>query len=176
MRETILVTIVLMLAVSCSDASQDRNSAGADKKGAAIGGCVIDTIVIGTGLLRAPAPRGRAARIDILSLKPAGNELFLRAAGELTALLDSAGVTVYSRSELLHVKKGACWPAYRITLLIDADPGDRGEAIRAALEGTHLADAAPAAERPEGYGLFFVTCGKGDRDWWTVWYTDRSGN
>jgi hypothetical protein len=170
MRRTILITLVSVLVISCSDASSDKDSTDVDKKGVKIGGCVIDTITVGTGLVRAMAPRGQAARIEILSLKSLGEELFRRAAIELTALLDSAGVIVYSRSELLHIKEGPCWPAYRITFIIDAGSHEHGELIRAALSGARLADAAPAAERPTGYGLFFVTCGKGDRDWWTVWY------
>ncbi len=170
MKRSILVTLAFVIIVSCSDASSDRDSTTADKKGAKLGGCVIDTITIGTGLVRATAPRGKAARIEILSIEPVGEDLLRRAAVELTALLDSAGVTLYSRSELLHVKEGPCWPAYRITLLIDAGSRERSELIRTSLSGARLAAAAPAAERPPGYGLFFVTCGKGDRDWWTVWY------
>jgi hypothetical protein len=170
MRRIMLMTIVLILIVSCSDASSDGDSTDVNKRGPKLGGCVIDTITIGTGLERGPAPPGKTARIEVLSIKPAGEELFRRAAMELAALLDSAGVTVYRRSELLHVAEGPCWPAYRITFIIDVESRARSEPIRAALSGTRLAAAVPAAERPAGYGLLFVTCGKGDRDWWTVWY------
>ncbi len=164
MRTITVICIFALFAFACSGESSD-------KRGTSIGGCEIDTITIGTELVRAPAPQGRAARIDILSIEPAGEERYRRAAGELTDVLDSLGVAVYSRSELLHVKQGPCWPAYRITFLVDLTQGDHGEKIRSALAGTHLTGAAPTEERPEGYGLFFVTCGKGDRDWWTVWYS-----
>lgn len=174
MRRTILAALVFALVVSCSDASSDKDSTAVNKKGVKLGGCVIDTITIGTGLVQAPPPRGRAARIEILSVKPAGEDLFRRAAEELAALLDSTGFALYSRSELLHVREGACWPAYRVTLLIDAGSRERSEHIRTALSGRHLSGASPAAERPAGYGLFFVTCGKGDRDWWTVWYRAKN--
>jgi hypothetical protein len=164
MRTITVMCLVALFAIACSGASSDKR----DKS---IGGCEIDTITIGTGLVRAPAPRGRAARIEILSIAPAGEDRYRRAAVELIDLLDSLGVAVYSSSELLHVKRGPCWPAYRITFLIDLTQGNRGETIRTALAATHLTGAASTAERPEGYGLFFVTCGKGDRDWWTVWYS-----
>lgn len=164
--------LVFALTVSCSDASSDRDSTDVNKKAAKLGGCVIDTVTIGTGLVRAEARRGRAERIEILSLESIGERRFHRAAVELTALLDSLGVTIHTRSELTHVVKGPCWPAYRITLLIDAGSREQSERIRAALIDARIADATPAAERPPGYGLFFVTCGKGDRDWWTVWYRE----
>lgn len=163
MRTITVVCFFMLLAIACSGESSD-------KRGKSIGGCEIDTITIGTELVRAPAPRGRAARIEILSLAPAGEDRYRRAVVELTDVLDSLGVAIYSRSELLHVKRGPCWPAYRITFLIDP-PGERGEKIRHTLAATPLTDAAPTADRPEGYGLFFVTCGRGDRDWWTVWYS-----
>jgi hypothetical protein len=165
MRAVTCITIAFLIAASCSGASSDRE----EKK---LGGCVIDTITIGTGLVRAPAPRGRAARIEILSLTPVGEERYRRAAAGLAAVLDSAGISVYSRSELLHVERGPCWPAYRITFLIDVESRGHSERIRDALGRTRIAGVAPATERPENYGFFFITCGKGDRDWWTVWYTE----
>ncbi len=164
MRTITVVCLITLFAAACSGKSSD-------KRGKSIGGCEIDTITIGTELVRAPAPRGRAARIEILSTAPAGEERYRHAAGELTDILDSLGVALYSRSELLHVKRGPCWPAYRITFLVDLMKDGRGETIRTVLSGTHLTGAVPTAERPEGYGLFFVTCGMGDRDWWTVWYS-----
>ena len=170
MKRAIRITVLCFLVVSCSGASSDQDSARADRKGPKIGGCVMDTIAIGTGLVRAQPPRGAAARIEILSVNPVEEEVFRRAADELTALLDTAGIAIYSRSELLHIKKGACWPPYRITFLVDAGSREASEPIRAVLEGTNIAEASPASERPKGYGLFFVTCGRGDRDWWTVWY------
>ena len=133
MKRAIYSFMLFFLVVYCSGASTDQDTTRSDKKGPKIGGCVIDTIKLGTGLVRAQAPRGKAARIEILSVKPVDGELFLQAAGELTALLDTAGIAIYSRTELLHVKEGACWPPYRITFLIDAGSRDDSERIRAAL-------------------------------------------
>jgi hypothetical protein len=160
-----IATVLILLAVAAACSGQSS-----EKRGARIGGCEIDTISIGTGLVRAAVPRGGAARIDLLSVAPAGENRFREAAQGLLGTLDSLGVPVYSRSELLHVARGPCWPAFRVTLLFDAKTPEESEAIRRALEAAPLAGAPPVAKRPKGYGTFFVTCGRGDRDWWTVWY------
>jgi hypothetical protein len=168
-RAAIIIALAVSFALSCSDASSDRQDErkGGEKK---IGGCLIDTIAIGTGFVRHEAPRGTAAWIEVLSLKELGAELFRQTAEELTTLLDTLGIPVYTRSELLHVKRGPCWPAYRVGLRINVESKKLSEPIREALLGMQIAGATSAAERPKGYGLFFISCGAADRDWWTVWY------
>ena len=79
------------------------------------------------------------------------------------------GVQVYSRSELMHVSEGPCWPPYSVEFRIQLNEAKSG-IIRKYLLSTPLAGHRPGADRPDGYGPFFITCGFGSSDWWTVWY------
>jgi hypothetical protein len=139
------------------------------KEGGGIGGCKNEIVNIGTGMVRAEEPPADASWIRICSVGFAGNEVYRQAALDLTAVLDTLGVTVYSRSELVRLKEGPCWPPYTVTIRIDAKMGV-DQQIRTRLLETPLAGIAASAERPDDYGLFFVTCGWGSSDNWILWY------
>lgn len=160
-----LLTAALLAAtlISCgSSVKSDRNRTR-------VGGCLVDTIDAGLKLAGKEVPKG-AARLSIKSTKDAGMEVFVKAAEELSAILDSLGVTVFRRSDLVHVRSGPCWPAYRITIEIDVLEERSTERIRSSLLSHNIAGMKSSTERPEGYGTFFITAGKGSSDWWTVWY------
>ncbi len=166
MNARVILALLFLFPAACVGTTSSKH----EKK---VGGCEIDTISLGIKMERGEAPSRKAARIEILSLEFIGDKLYKQIAEELTSLLDSLKITIYSRSELLHIKKGPCWPPYRITLRIDATRSKHTETLCSELLKTPLADCSPSTERAKGYGLFFVTCGRGDKDWWTLWYTGK---
>jgi hypothetical protein len=134
-----------------------------------IGGCEIETIVIGCGVGNADEAPPDAPWIRLSSVEFSGNELYKKAALDLKRLVQSRGVKIHSCTELMHVKNGACWPPYSIEFKI-ALTEQAGGHLRLFLQENAIANCRPAAERPENYGPFFVSCGTGASDWWTVWY------
>ena len=152
-------------APGCRQSKSDSGSAQPRK----IGGCDIETIKIGTGMKGAQEAPAEAAWIRVSSVKFGGNELYKKAARNLTEALALRGIPVFTRSELVHIKSGSCWPPYAVEFKIKMTE-QAAERFRLFLQQTPLADHRPTAERPEGYGPFFVTCGSGATDWWTVWY------
>jgi hypothetical protein len=158
-----VITLLLFLPAACTGQTSKNQHR-------IVGGCEADTIRLGIAMERRAVPEGKTARIEILSLEFAGEELYRKASAELTSLLDSLGVTTYSRTDLIHIKKGPCWPRYRIRFRIDTKDDKQIEEICSALLETPLGGHLPSTERPEGYGIFFVTFGRGDKDLWTLWY------
>jgi hypothetical protein len=138
-----------------------------------IGGCITDTIIMNLEQRGTPAVNKSYTYIDILSLEFNGKKLSRQISLELTAFLDSLGIVTLNRSDIIHVKSGPCWPPYRISFYIEAGSGNRLEEVREFLLATELAGYKAAAERPEGYGTFFITCRRADKDLWTVWYPGR---
>ena len=134
-----------------------------------IGGCELETIEIGTAMTRGEAPGPYSAWLRISSVGFAGTDVYAQAAFDLTAVLDTLGVVIYTRSDLEHVREGPCWPPYNVGFLIEASDSS-SSAIRSKLLTTPIARLLPAEERPYRYGTFFITCGKGHDDWWTLWY------
>lgn len=134
-----------------------------------VGGCTIETIDIGTGMNASSEAPADAAWIRVSSVEPAEYELYKKAALDLSKALELRNVDIYSRSDLKHVAEGACWPPYSVELRIKLDES-AGAPIHRFLQTTPLAEHLPVTERPAGYGPFFVTCGSGSSDWWTVWY------
>ena len=168
-----LKTIVTMLAacavaMTASSCKGDDSTSGS-KRTRRVGGCEIETIKIGTEKRYAKETPDDAAWIRISSVRFAGNELYEQAALDLTTALAARGVRFYSRSDLAHIKEGSCWPPYSVDFRIKLTEQAAGR-IRTFLLNTPIAKHRPTNERPEGYGPFFVTCGTGATDWWSVWY------
>jgi len=169
MMRTIAFTFVVFAcaaaAFGCSKGKSSQSSTQTRK----IGGCEIETIAIGTGTAGYGEAPGDAAWIRLSSVEFAGNELYEQAAADLKNALGARGAKIYGCTELTHVKEGSCWPPYSIEFRI-ALTEQAGGHLRTFLQQNALANCRPLAERPEGHGTFFVTCGFGSSDWWTVWY------
>ncbi|MFO7916403.1 MAG: hypothetical protein R6U43_12025 [Candidatus Krumholzibacteriales bacterium] len=159
--------LTFVMTVSCGGQKKERDSSG-------VGGCSLDTVVIGTSFRRSePVPS--AAWIRIHSIEFAGELRYRKAVDHLVAAIDSAGVELYSCSELLHIESGPCWPPYTITLRVNAPRREDTEPVRSMLGKGSLNGLIPLEERPPGYGAIFITCGKYAIDWWTVWYSEQAG-
>ncbi|MBN1165007.1 MAG: hypothetical protein JXB45_10550 [Candidatus Krumholzibacteriota bacterium] len=158
-----IVILLILLPSACTGQSSRKNPPP-------VGGCRLDTISLGLEMKRDSVPRRESDRMDILSLRPLSSAQYRQAAEELTALLDSLGVQIYSRSDLIHTREGPCWPAYRITFRIRFAGTEQGESVRAALLEKGLLGLFPAGERPPDYGDFFLSAGRGSSDWWILWY------
>ncbi|MCD6379398.1 hypothetical protein J7M07_02995 [bacterium] len=148
---------------------------GQTEKGApnVVGGCVVDTIKMNLKQINVSATNKSYTYIDILSLEFNGESLSRNICLELTAFLDSLDIVTLSRSDIIHVKSGPCWPPYRISFHVNPGDGDRLERAKKLLLATELTGYRAAAERPKGYGTFFITCRRADKDLWTVWYQGR---
>lgn len=154
--------ILSLLACACSSGS------GEHKK--LVGGCETDTILLGLALKSPEGRPARPVRLDILSIENAGKDIYVSAAADLRSVLDSIGIEIAERSELIHIKSGACWPPYRITHIISG-PEDEGlEILREAILEKGVAGMPALEKRPPGYGKIFITCGRGSRDLWTIWF------
>jgi hypothetical protein len=161
-----LFVLAFAAAVSnCTKGKSSQNSPRTEK----VGGCEIETIVIGTGIAGSDEAPSDAAWIRASSVEFIGNELYAKAAADLKKALGARGVKIYGCTELTHVKEGPCWPPYSIEYRI-ALTQEAGGRLRTFLQQNALANCRPLAERPEGYATFFVSCGSGSSDWWTVWY------
>jgi hypothetical protein len=134
-----------------------------------VGGCTIETIAIGTGKNVSSEAPADAAWIRVSSVEVAENALYKQAAADLSNALEARGIEIHSCSELMHVTEGACWPPYSIELRIKLNEA-KSRDIKRFLLGTPIADCRPGSERPDGYGPFFISCGTGSSEWWTVWY------
>ncbi|MDD4858324.1 MAG: hypothetical protein PHD74_09505 [Candidatus Krumholzibacteria bacterium] len=163
-----LALMVLWCAVVAASLGCGKGKSGTiqTKK---IGGCVIETIAVGCGSGNADEAPADAAWIRLSSMDFAGNELYKKAALDLKRLVSSEGVKVLSCTELRHVKDGPCWPPYSIELKVTLAE-QRAMRLRSFFEVNAIAVCRPLTERPEDYGTFFVSCGTGASDWWTVWY------
>lgn len=166
--KTLAVLILAAFAAAAPGCRQGKPASGPAQL-RKIGGCDIETIKIGTGMKGAKEAPADAAWIRVSSVKFGGNELYKKAAQNLMEALALRGVPIFSRSELVHIKSGSCWPPYAVTFRIKMTE-QAGERFRLFLQQTPLADHRPATERPQDYGPFFVTCGSGATDWWTVFY------
>ena len=165
----ILFTALCACAFVAASYGCNKGASGGAPQTKKIGGCTIETIKIGTGKnASAEAPPG-AAWIRVSSVELAENELYKKAALDLSRALEMRNIEIYSRSELMHVAEGPCWPPYSVEFRIKLDES-MGRQIHRFLLETPIADHRPGADRPEGYGPFFITCGFGSSDWWTVWY------
>ena len=168
-----MMRILFVMLCACVFAAAsygcDKGASGGAARTKKIGGCTVETIKIGTGKnVSAEAPSD-AAWIRVGSVEPADNALYKKAATDLAKALEARGVEVYSCSELMHVTEGPCWPAYSVEFRIKLNEATSGP-IHKFLLGTPIAECRPGAERPDGYGPFFISCGFGSYDWWTVWY------
>lgn len=168
MRTIALALVVFVLtaaAVGCGKGKSPQSAAQTKK----VGDCEIETIVIGTGTAGYESAPSDAAWIRAGSVEFLGNELHAKAATDLGNAFGARGVKSYGCSELTHVKDGPCWPPYSVEYRI-ALTEQAGARLRTFLQQNALAGCRPVAERPEGNATFFVTCGVGSSDWWTVWY------
>jgi len=163
----ILLVGLCAFAFAAASCGCDKSAGGLQTKN--IGGCTVETIEIGTGKNVAAEAPPDAAWIRVSSVEFADNELYKNAALDLAKALEMRNVEVYSRSELMHVAEGPCWPPYSVEFRIGLDEAAGGP-IRSYLLGTPIAEHRPGIERPADYGPFFITCGSGSSDWWTVWY------
>ncbi len=157
---------ISFLAFSC----QGQTEKNAPKP---IGGCITDTIIMNLEQRVTSTVNKSYTYIDVLSLEFNGKKLSRQISLELTVFLDSLDIVTINRSDIIHVKSGPCWPPYRISFHIEAGSGNRLEELRKCLLATELAGYKAAIERPEGYGTFFITCRRADKDLWTVWYPGR---
>lgn len=165
---TLFVTM-LAFALAAAAAGCNSGPATGSKQTQKIGGCTIETIAIGTGMNVAEEAPDDAAWIRVSSVEPAEYDLYQKAAFDLSRALELRNIDIYTRSELKHVAEGTCWPPYSVELRIKLDEAS-GALIRKYIQTTPLASHLPTADRPANYGPFFVTCGSGSSDWWTVWY------
>jgi|WetSurMetagenome_2_1015567.scaffolds.fasta_scaffold35697_3 hypothetical protein len=167
MRLLIAILCVSALAAASFGCGKGKSAGAAQTK--KIGGCTVQTIKIGTGKnVTADVPPD-AAWIRVSSVEPAENEVYKKAALDLAKALEMRHVEVYTRSELMHVAEGPCWPPYSVEFRIKLDESTNAHLFKFLL-GMPLGDRRPGTERPEGYGPFFVSCGAGSSEWWTVWY------
>ncbi|GEM_PF-2977248 len=158
-----VLLVVLLLAASCTGTEKKKDHIRM------VGGCVIDTIALDDGGNESGCKRS-INRLEILSLDSLGVDFYSHLARELGARLDTLGIDVLGRSGLLHVKSGACWPAYRVIFFLAEDPDTDGSRIRASLLDEPIASILPSAERGNSYGLFFISLHRGDKDVWTLFY------
>ena len=165
----ILFAILCACVLAAASYGCDKGKSAGAVQTKKVGGCTVETIKIGTGKnVSAEAPSD-AAWIRVSSVEPAENALYKKASLDLAAALEMRGVEIYTRSELMHVTEGPCWPAYSVEFRIKLNEATSGP-IHNFLLGTPIAECRPGAERPDGYGPFFISCGFGSYDWWTVWY------
>jgi hypothetical protein len=168
MRILLVLTFVVAFAAASYGCGKGKSGSGAPQT-KKVGDCEIETITIGTGIAAAQEVPADAMWIRVNALNSAGNELFKKAADDLKAALDARGVPIYSCTELTHVKSGPCWPAYSIEFRIKLTEEAAGHFHRF-LQQMGIANKRPVAERPDNYGPFFISCGMGSSDLWTVWY------
>jgi hypothetical protein len=164
------ILAVLMIAAFAAASPGCRQGKSEASRPGKVGGCDIETIKIGSAIRGTGEAPADAAWIRLGSVPFGGNDLYKKATLGLTEALDARGIVIYSRTELIHIKGGSCWPPYTVTFKIKLTE-QAGERFRAYLQQMPLADHRPSIERPEGYGAFFVTCGSGAVDWWTVFYS-----
>ena len=157
---------VLLLAASCTGTEKKRDHIKM------VGGCVIDTIALDAGGNEGGCERS-INRLEILSLDSLGVDFYSHLARELGARIDTLGIAVLGRSGLLHVKSGACWPAYRVIFFLAEDQDIDGNRIRASLLDEPIASILPSAKRGDSYGLFFIGLRRGDKDVWTLFYHEE---
>lgn len=165
MKKPSITNFVLAVLMACFAPACDEDDEP-------IGGCQTETIEIGTGFHRDDEPTG-ASTMEIQSVDFAGGDTYRQAVADLAAVLDTMKVTVYGCSELMHVT-GTCWPPYSVRIGLDMIE-TQSEPIRERLLATPIADRLPVAERPDGYGVFFLTASGATSEWWTLWYEDSIG-
>ncbi len=159
-----------LLTLAMTAALLGCGSQASDKHSRTVGGCTADTTRLGLRLER-PRPQGaKVFRVSIRSVRDAGEETYKAAAEDLTALLDSLGIDVFSRTDLVHISKGACWPPYSIGFVLGEGGASEAERLYSSLKNRPVAGLLPVEERPEGYGSFFITASSGSSDLWTLWY------
>ena len=168
MRILLVLTLVVAFAATSYGCGKGKSGSGASRT-KKVGDCKIETIAIGTGITSAEEAPADAAWIRVNAVDSVGNEVFKQAADDLKTALEGRAVQIYSCTELTHVISGPCWPAYSVEFRINLAEGEAGEFHRF-LGQMAVADKRPAAERPDDYGPFFISCGTGSSDWWTVWY------
>jgi len=168
----LLAVIILAAFAAAAPGCKHNKSGPGSGQVRKIGGCEVETIKIGTKMKYTQETPDDATWIRVSSVAFAGNDVYKKAALDLTAALASRGVSFYSCSELIHIKSGTCWPPYAVEFRIKLTQ-QAAERIRIHLEQIPIADHRPSKERPEGYGPFFITCGSGATDWWTVWYREE---
>lgn len=163
-----LFSFVMILALTCCSgaSSQKKKEAGTEKM---VGGCSIDTICIGIAIPIVHGSTG-TGRIELRSIEDRGKKLFRDVAIELTALIDSVGIDVTGRSELIQIASGPCWPAFRVTIRADLESPVFSKRLKELLLSTPMAGFTPYPERGTDYGPFFITAIRGSSDLWTVWY------
>ncbi|MCK4538180.1 MAG: hypothetical protein KAV42_05220 [Candidatus Krumholzibacteria bacterium] len=163
-----LCSCVLILTLTCcSGASSQKQKEPEREK--MVGGCSSDTILIGLAIPDVPGSTG-IGRIEVRSIKDRGEKVFRDAAIELTALIDSVGIDITGRSELIHITSGPCWPAFRVTIGAVLESPVLSEKLKELLLSTPVAGFTPYPERGPDYGTFFITAVRGSSDLWTVWY------
>jgi hypothetical protein len=167
----ILIVILCACALAAAPYGCGKGKSAGVPQTKKIGGCTVETIKIGTGKNVTAEVPSDAAWIRVSSVEPADNEVYKRAALDLAKALEMRNVVVYTRSELMHVTEGPCWPAYSVEFRIKLDESTNVHLYKF-LQGMPIADRRPGTERPSNYGPFFISCGAGSSDWWTVWYRD----
>ncbi len=165
MRILFVTTLACALVAAALGCDKDTGTVQTQR----IGGCTIETIDIGTALNISEQAPDDAAWIRVSSVEPAEYDVYKDAVHDLARALELRGVEIYSCTGLRQVAEGPCWPPYSIELRIKMNESASAP-VRKYLQTTPLAQHVPTTERPEGYGPFFVTCGSGSSDWWTVWY------
>ena len=163
-----LFSCVLILALACCNGASSQKQKGTVHE-KMVGGCSIDTIQIGLAIPNVPGSTG-TGRIELRSLEDRGEKLYRDVAIELTALIDSVGIGITGRSELIHITSGPCWPAFRVTIGAILESPVLSERLKELLLSTPVAGFTPSPERGPDYGTFFITAVKGSSDLWTVWY------
>jgi hypothetical protein len=166
----ILFAVLCACAFAAASYGCNKGASGGAAQTKKVGGCTVETIKIGTGKNASAEAPSDAAWIRVSSVEFADNELYKKAALDLAKALERRNIGIYTCSELMHVADGPCWPPYSVELRIKLHESMSDQIHRMFLV-TPIADHRPGAERPDGYGPFFITCGLGSSEWWTVWYT-----
>ena len=166
--KTMFVLLVFACALAAAGLGCNKGKSGSVRT-EKIGGCEIETVAIGTGIAGADEALADAAWIRVGSVDFSGKDVYKKAAFSLKELVESQGVKIYGCTELRHVKEGPCWPPYSVEYKIALTEAAGGR-LRTFLMVNAVADRRPTIERPENYGPFFVSCGMGESDWWTIYY------
>ncbi|MBN2069917.1 MAG: hypothetical protein JW814_00555 [Candidatus Krumholzibacteriota bacterium] len=143
-----------------------------DRENKRVGGCALDTIRAGLEMNDLSVLQQTPFRITIKSTSDRGKAAFTIYALDLTARLDSLDIPIAGRSDIIHVVSGPCWPEFSVIFRIAPPADDILDLLRLNLLTGEIGGHAPRENRPENFGAFFITAGRGSSDLWTVWYEE----
>ena len=114
MRVSPVITVLLsgiLFAGSCTGDGHSESSR--------VGGCSADTIPLEMNIVSSCDETSSHIRISILSVERAPAEMYREAAAGLASVLDSLGIGICGVPQLIVIRKGPCWPRYRIDFRLE---------------------------------------------------------